>query len=83
MPKHGVFDTYYYEHAFMFDPTKRTALYDSQDEPGEPCSVVTDGTFYFEDFQVDVSGLVNRRIIHLGLYTKKSDDTFMYFALVP
>ena len=83
VPKHGIFDTYYYEYALTLDLAKRTALYDSQDEPGEPGSVVTDESFSFEDFQVDVDGLVSGLVVHLGLYTKKSDGTFMYFAHLP
>lgn len=80
---HGVFDTYYYDHAFTLDPAIRAALYDSLDELSEPGPVVAVGSLCFEDFQVDMSGLVSGLVAHLDLYTKKSDDTFMYFALLP
>lgn len=78
--RHGIYDTYYYEHEFTLDPAKRTALYNSQDHPGGPGSVVADGPLYYQDFEVDVSGLASGYAVHFDLYTKTSDGKLEYFA---
>jgi hypothetical protein len=70
LPSHGIFETYYFERSFTLDATKRAALYDSQlvDLSG-PLPVVADGPLYFQDFEVDVSGLAAGYGIHFDLYT--------------
>jgi len=78
MPSHGTYPTYYYEHEFTLklDPAKTTALYNSQDvDLDGPLSVVGGESLYFEDFEVDATGLAHGFMIHFDLYTKNADGT--------
>ncbi len=74
LPSHGIFETYYFERSFTLDPAKRAALYDSQFAPGGPLPVVADGPLYFQDFEVDISGLYPGYGIHFDLYTYRWDE---------
>jgi len=78
--RHGIYDTYYYEHEFSLDPAKRTALYNSMDNPGGPGPVVADGPLYYQDFEVDVRGMAPGYAIHIDLFTKTSEGKLEFFA---
>jgi len=67
---HGIFETYYYEQPFTLDPAKTTGLYNSQDTPGGPSVAGSD--LYYQDFEVDVSGVASGYTIHFDLYTMKT-----------
>jgi hypothetical protein len=75
--RHGVFDTYYYEHGFMLDGTKTSGLYNTQDHQGGPIS--GEGILY-EEFAVDLSNLHPDYAIHFDFYTKQPDGTLEHFA---
>jgi hypothetical protein len=80
LPRHDVFDTYYREHEFQLDPLKKTALYNSQDDFGGP-DLSTDGSLYYQDFEVDINGLASGYALHFDLYTKGSGiDNFAPFS---
>jgi len=66
-PGHGIYDTWYRLFAFSFDPSKKAAAYNSQDDPG---GLVTDpsGGLYYEDFLVDTTGLDPDLSVHFDLY---------------
>ena len=70
LASHGIFETYYYQKAFTLDSTKRTGLYNSQDTPGGPSVAGSD--LYYQDFEVDVSGMASDYTIHFDLYTMKT-----------
>lgn len=80
MPPHGVYPTYYYEHEFTLDLGKRTALYNSQDNPGGPGPIVSDGPLYYKDFEVDATGIAHGLLVRFDLYTKKTDGSIERFA---
>ena len=81
---HGIFDTYYYEHAFNLDNDKRIGVYNVQDDPGDPGQFPPnpDGPLYYQDFYVDASGLASGYFLHFDLYTKGSPsiDQFAPFS---
>ncbi len=62
---HGIFDTYYYEFEFNFDPALQCAAYNVADNPG---GLVDGSEFYYRAFDVDVSGLTEGYEIHFDLY---------------
>ena len=73
MPPHGTYPTYYYEHKFTLDTSKTTVLYNSQDENlAGPLPVVEGQPLYFEDFEIDATGLTHGLLVHFDLYTKDS-----------
>jgi len=82
LPGHGIFETYYFEHEFTLDlddPDKRALVYNSQDTQNGPfvaSTVDPDGDLYFEDFEVDISGLVDSEFysLHFDLYTQVWDE---------
>jgi hypothetical protein len=82
LPSHDVFDTYYREHEFTLDPTRRADLYNSQDDFGGPDPFLnSEGDLYFQAFDVDASGLLNGTLLHFDLYTKGSGiDNFAPFS---
>jgi hypothetical protein len=74
MPPHGEYPSYYYESEFTLDPDKTTALYNSQDvELDGPISVIEGGPLYFEDFEIDATGLAHGVLVHFDLFTKDSE----------
>ena len=79
--RHGIFDTYYFEHEFALNPAENppVAVYNSQENPGGP-DLTTTGLLYYEDFEVDISGLHPDYAIHFDLYTKTPDGTLEFFA---
>jgi len=82
--KHGIFKTYFLEKEFTLDPAKRTDLYNSAEPPppgpGGPGPIVTDGDLWYQDFDVDVSGLASGYVLHIDLYTKDGDGGLEFFA---
>lgn len=74
---HGVFDTYYYQLAFKFDPNSQTTLYNVEDgteKQGE--------SLYKTVFSIDASGLSSGYGLHFDLFTFEDDDkvTISQFA---
>ena len=70
MPPHGAYPTYYYEHEFTLDPGMRTALYNSQDNPGGPGPIDPEGLLYFGDFDptgLDIPRNIKERLEEFGV----------------
>ena len=74
LPSHGIFETWFTEFSFSLDLSKKAAAYNAQDNPG---GLVPDGSgpFYYEEFVVDVGGLMSGYYVHFDLYTLNPDGT--------
>lgn len=72
LQSHGIYDTHYVEIAFTFDTSRRSEVYNSQNNPGglDPDSA---GKMIFEDFDVDVTGLAAGYQVHFDLYNLGRD----------
>jgi hypothetical protein len=66
LPPGGTYPTYYIEKAFTFDSANTAAEYNVQDDPGGFDATGT--SFYYTDFDVDISGLAEGYGIHFDLY---------------
>lgn len=62
---HGVFPTYYLEFEFQFNPANTVAAYNTQDDATAP------GVLYYQDFSIDIAGLVPGYRIDFDLYNQK------------
>lgn len=69
IPEHGIYDTWYYEYAFKFDPNKTAADYNSEDNPGGLVPADSGDLLYYRDFLVDITGLAPDLSVHFDLYT--------------
>lgn len=69
LPSHGIYDAWYKEVAFTFDPTKTAADYNSMDNPGGLVPASSGDLLYYRDFLVDYSGLTSDLSLHFDLYT--------------
>lgn len=67
---HSIFPTYFAEIAFNFDATKRAKQYHTEDDPGEFEPSPTGG-LYYQDWNVDVTGLSAGYRVHFDLYDEK------------
>lgn len=67
LSKHGIYETYFYEHKFKFNGSQDTTPFNTQDYPGKiPTS---DGSgMYYMPFSVDTSGLASGYYLHFDLY---------------
>lgn len=72
LPQHGIFETFFTEFAFTFDPNNTATAYNTQDDAGQGPTPDPNGEMYFEDFLVDVSNLDSGYRIHFDAYTKES-----------
>jgi hypothetical protein len=69
LPTHGIFDAWYYQYAFTFDPTMTALDYNSQDNPGGLVPATVGKLLYYQDFLVDISGLTPDLSVHFDLFT--------------
>lgn len=69
IPEHGIYDAWYREFAFTFDPTKTAADYNPQDNPGGLVLADSGDLLYYQDFLVDTSGLAPDIAVHFDLFT--------------
>jgi hypothetical protein len=67
LPSHGIFDTYYYEIAFLFDGSPTIDSYDAQDGNS------ANGSLYQRTFAIDASSLAFGYGLHFDLYTYDSE----------
>lgn len=65
LSKHDIYDTYFTEFAFKFDPTKTRAAYNVQDGSAD-----TGNNVYWMAFNLDVSGLSYLYALHFDLYNE-------------
>lgn len=72
LPSHDIFDTYYIQFAFQFDPENTAIAYNTQDDAGAGPTPADNGTMYFEEFSVDTAGLDPAYAIHFDLYNTEA-----------
>lgn len=66
---HDIFETYFAEVSFTFDPADVSGVYNTADNPGGPIG----GTgSYFAAFDVDVTGLAAGYGLHFDVYSKQA-----------
>jgi hypothetical protein len=66
--QHDVFQTFFAEVAFTFDPADVSGTYNTADDPGGP---ISGSGSYFAAFSVDVSGLAAGFGLHFDAYSKQ------------
>lgn len=75
---HGIYPTYFAEIAFNFDSAKRASAYNSAETPGALASSINpNGALFYQDWNIDVSGLKAGYDLHIDLYDtalKQGDD---------
>jgi hypothetical protein len=65
---HSIFDTYFVEIPFKFDPSNEAVAYNTADNPGGPTGDSGSG-FYYASWMFDTSGLDEGYFLHFDLYT--------------
>ncbi|PLX40434.1 MAG: hypothetical protein C0609_12090 [Deltaproteobacteria bacterium] len=85
LPSHDVFETYFYEFEFMFDPSKTTSSIDIESYLlGLPDDGSSGNDLYYMDFAIDLSGFSMDYIAHFDLYFNQYVEgegyTIAYFA---
>ena len=76
LPGHGIFETYYYEYGFYFDPPKFANEYDVQYNPGgleEYDQTVGGSSLVYRDFEISTS-LIEGYYLHFDLYHKTDGE---------
>jgi hypothetical protein len=68
---HGIFETYFKEFSFKFNPNNTASAYNTQDYAGQGPTANTDGTMYYASFSIDTSDLAAGYSIHFDLYNEK------------
>ena len=69
LSSHGVFETFFYEHAFTFDSSVQTNPFDVQTSVGR--TPTAGSGMYFVGFEIDVTQLEPEYAIHFDLYNSK------------
>ena len=73
LSKHDVYETYFTEFSFMFDPTLKTAAYNTERRAMSGAAMPTSGSgVYLQAFAVDLSSLADGYGIHFDLYTESA-----------
>ena len=91
IPGHGIFETYYKEFSFTFNPLNMALLANSKDDAGVgPITSIPPGTpekdiMYYASFDIDTSLLAAGSVIHFDLYnqyllTEKGNTQFAPFS---
>lgn len=68
LAKHDIYETYFYERAFTFDPNDTTTPYNTQLNPGGFSGQVDGELFFYVAFDIDISGLDPEHGVHFDLY---------------
>ena len=77
LPSHGIYDAFYYEHAFKFDALNTVAEYNVEDNAGGPQA---GNDLYSAMFNIDINNLSPDVELHFDLYNKKTGKDKSYFA---
>ncbi len=75
---HGIFDTYYYEHAFQFNGSQTVSAYNVEDD-----TTSSGDNLFAMNFEFDISNLSSEVELHFDLYNvaaKKGEATLDDFA---
>lgn len=67
---HGIFDTFFYELLFNFDPLITTASVNVQNTPANDPTAST-GDLYYRQFVIDTTNLAAGIALHFDLYNRK------------
>lgn len=68
LPPHGIFNTYFTQIAFTFDPDNNATEYNTQSSTGVGPTPNPNGTMYYQAFTIDTSLLNPNYFIHFDLY---------------
>jgi type II secretory pathway pseudopilin PulG len=68
LAKHGIFETYFVQFAFTFNPSNTATAYNTQNTPGVGPTLDPNGSMYFQAFNIDTSGLDPNYFVHFDLY---------------
>lgn len=68
LARHDIYDTYFKEFSFKFNPTQRTNAYNTQDNTGQGPTPTPTGNMYFMSYTVDTSLLDPRYTVHFDMY---------------
>ena len=69
LSSHGMFPTYFTQTGFMFNGANQSAIFNTQDNPS--FGPQTGSGMYFQQFNIDVSGLTNGYSVHFDLYNTR------------
>lgn len=87
LPSHGVFEAYYWEYGFQFDPANTALRYNTQDDAGAGPTVDPLGSLYYAAFGVDTRLLDPAYVLHFDLYRtkpgKKNGDDLIIAEFAP
>ena len=73
LPQHGIFETFFFEHEFQFDPLLTAIPYNTQDNAGDgptTPALGVDTNFFFVNFFVDTTDLADTFSLHFDLFQK-------------
>jgi hypothetical protein len=75
LASHGIYDTYFTEFAFTFNPSNTARYYNTQTHPGglRPDSLASE-LVYYAAFDIDISGLSSEYNVHFDLFNTKVRD---------
>ena len=68
LPTHGIFDTYYMEYGFNFDPTQTSKPYNVTDTGNIGVIPVAGTGAFWQMFEFDVTDLTANTLLHFDLY---------------
>jgi hypothetical protein len=68
LPTHGIFDTYYMEYGFNFDPTQTSKPYNVTDTGNIGVIPVAGTGAFWQMFEFNVTGLTANTLLHFDLY---------------
>ena len=71
LPSHGIFETYFAEYMFIFDPLKKINSYDVQADAGNPAGKINaSGASFYEMVIIDTTNLDSIVSLHFDLYSE-------------
>ena len=86
LASHGMFETYFTEIAFQFDPANNVESYNTQDaalspDPDDGLNLASSGGTYYSAFSIDTSGLSAGLALHFDLYSTYTEGDQVGIAL--
>lgn len=80
LPSHGIYDRYFMEFMFDFDPGHTTTRYNSEDHAGGSLFNESGNGSYFRKFDINLSSLSRDYDVHFDLYNKRRNGNVYKFA---
>ncbi len=76
LPPHGVYNTYYKEFSFTFNPSHKITPYDVSLGAGQPATHLnSSGTGFYNEFSVNLSGLSENVEVWFDLYHRNTSGS--------